>query len=431
MPREDLKLAVAELTDAATSLTPYLDYYEGRQPLRYASDRLENIFRDRLNYAFVANWCELIADAVYDRLEIESLATDSDTATDQLQTWWGRSGMELEAESITRWALVYGEAMAIVWPGEDGAPVCHYNDPRNTRVFYAADDPRRKSHAVKWWSEPDGTRLNLYYADRIEKYRAPRKDTRSWQRFELLPDEGVIENPYGEVPVFHFTTRRPAGRSEIHSAIPFQDSINKLFADMMVAAEYGAFPQRYVISEMDFQNGELRNGPGNIWPFPPGTSVGQFSSSDLRNYMDAMAHLANDCAAITRTPRHYLNPQGGDPSGEALKTAESALIKKVKERQAMFGATWSDLLSFVLRVLGIDEPVYPRVVWEAPEFSQEYTEGQTDALYAQMGVPLEVLLERRGWTSEELQRLREVQQEQQVQRADLGAALLQSFNAGQ
>ena len=45
--------------------------------------------------------------------------------------------------------------------------------------------------------------------------------------------------------------------------IPLQNAINKLVTDLMVAAEYGAFMQRWIISNADTSS--LKNAPNEIW----------------------------------------------------------------------------------------------------------------------------------------------------------------------
>jgi hypothetical protein len=87
-------------------------------------------------------------------------------------------------------------------------------------------------------------RMTLYYPDRVEYYRSNRKNPQQYTAFEPFSDgEGseIAENPYGEVPVFHFRNTGRQIRSEIKNVIPVQNGINKLLADMLVAAEYGAF----------------------------------------------------------------------------------------------------------------------------------------------------------------------------------------------
>ena len=76
-------------------------------------------------------------------------------------------------------------------------------------------------------------------------------------------DEPVAPNEYGLIPMFHFRSSRRGPKSQLANVIEPQDMINKLLSDMMVAAEFGAFPQRYVISQAGIVN--LQNNPNAIW----------------------------------------------------------------------------------------------------------------------------------------------------------------------
>src|SRR5690606_26990663 len=153
-----------------------------------------------------------------------------------------------------------------------------------------------------------------------------------------------IPNPFGEVPVFHFRRDRRRISSELDNVLEPQDAINKLFADMMVAAEFGAFKQRWIISNAD--NTDIKNAPNKIWDIPasaPGeqpTQVGEFGETDLGNFLEAMDRISGYVGAISRTPKHYFFGLGGDPSGEALIALEAPLNKKAERYVALFSATW-------------------------------------------------------------------------------------------
>ncbi len=131
-------------------------------------------------------------------------------------------------------ALISGESYVIAWPDESGMVQAYHNDPRLAHVFYETANPRRKLFGAKWWKENDEeTRLTLYYPDRLEYYVAKGKDRPSQaSAFQKLQEDA--DNPFGEVPVFHF---RAAGRSiesDLANVTPIQNGINKLLADLMV-----------------------------------------------------------------------------------------------------------------------------------------------------------------------------------------------------
>src|SRR5690606_31008791 len=87
---------------------------------------------------------------------------------------------------------------------------------------------RRKASALP----PTATALERY--DRTE-------DGEPWTFALNVPDT---------VPVFHVANNGRTGeygRSEIEPVIPLQDALNKTLMDMLIAMEFAAYPQRYII----------------------------------------------------------------------------------------------------------------------------------------------------------------------------------------
>jgi hypothetical protein len=199
---------------------------------------------------------------------------------------------------------------------------------------------------------------------------------------------------------------------EINKVTTLQDAINKTFADMMVAAEFGAFVQRWIISQAD--PGDLKNAPNQIWWIPSGdgagqaSAVGQFTPTALGQYLDSMDKLANAIAIITRTPKHYFMTTGANVSGEALLAMESPLVQKVQARQRAFSAAWQDVAAFLLLLQGVTMDNYKiQVVWDRAESIQPYTEAQTRQLAINSGIPLATQLRREGWAQNEIDALME------------------------
>ncbi|GAF73244.1 unnamed protein product [marine sediment metagenome] len=209
------------------------------------------------------------------------------------------------------------------------------------------------------------------------------------------------DNPHEEVPFFHFRLERRRIKSDLTNAIPLQNGINKLVTDMMVAAEYGAFKQRWIISNAGTST--MKNAPNEIWEIPAGdgvgqqSSVGQFDATDLENYTKAKDSLASAVAIISRTPKHYLFGQGGDPSGEALIAMESPLVKRCEQHIAQFIPVWKDAARFMLKIQGIDFEARDIVVnYADPETVQPKTEAEIRESGKRAGIPLNTLLREEG-----------------------------------
>src|SRR5574341_2679365 len=355
MTTPDLQRALDALNAKQKPYTDLWNYYDGDQPLRFVSKRLEEIFAGEV-VRFAQNWAAVVINSALDRVALKGLAAANDeAATNELETLIDDTELKLDADDVHKAALVTGEGFVIVWPDEedvDGSKVeAYYNDPRMCHVFYRPDKPRIKRYAAKWWCDDDGFwHVTLYYPDRLEYWQTaqPQKKKAKGDA-EVKPPEKANafqvtsgfdaaawpENPFGEVPVFHFRPDRRAIKSLLKDVIWVQDAVNKLFSDMMVSAEFGAFKQRYFVTNADMA--QVKSAPDEVLVVPAtaagpegseSTQVGEFSATDLKNYLDAMISLAESVAAITSTPRHLFFGLGGTPSGEALIAMEAPLNKK-------------------------------------------------------------------------------------------------------
>lgn len=426
----DLELAYNALAAKQKPLTRLWNYYDGDQPLVYSARRLAELFR-KVDARFTENWCSVVVDSAMDRLNLGRFQiTDDESATDKINDLWLRTEMGLDSDDAHLAALVTGESFVIVWKEEGADLQTYYNDPRNCYIQYDPDNPREKLWAAKWWPVDSKTwRLTIYYPDQLEYYESRSVDLGVYTKFQPM-DEPTAPNPFGKIPVFHLRLNRRIVKGELNQSITdLQDAINKLLADMMIAAEFAALPQRYAISQLE--PGDLKNAPNEIWLLPAGdgvgqqTTVGQFTAADLTNYGKQIEDQAKAIGIISRTPRHYFYGQGGDPSGEALIAMESPLNKKVKRHIERFTATWQKIAAFMLSLQGtqIDPmlitPIFDPVATIQPMTATQIREGNVRA-----GIPLTTTLRNEGWTDTELEQIAEDRAAEQLAQADLARAYL-------
>ena len=438
MMNTDVKLAYETIRAKSDQHTTAFAYYDGVQPLIYANTRLREVFSGE-NIRFTQNWCGVVIDAVKERLQISGFE-GPESAAESLSSLWEDNQLGLLTDDVHEAALITGEAYVIVWADEDAGVEIYYNDPRLCHMFYDPLHPRNPRMAAKLWvDETDECyRLILYYADRLEYYRTKQKadSVSTWSAF--FPDDteypgGIAVNPHGRIPVFRFLLRHRYLRGDLYDVIPMQDGINKLLTDMMVAAEFGAFRQRWVISNADVA--ALKNAPNEIWQIPAGdgigqsTQVGEFNPTDLSNYLEAIENLAATISKITRMPQHYFYARGGYPSGEALVAMEAPLKFKVSDRAERFEPVWKDLMAFALTLAGttvLDKDL--TVDWKPVQTIQPETEAKIRLLDVQAGIPLETSLKRSGWTDAEIE---DMQQMAQTGGEQLGTTLLAAFDRDQ
>jgi len=439
--RPDLDRAYKALAGKLPDYNDIWEYYDGDQPLMYTAKRMLDLFESLDMATFVENWCAVVIDAANDRIRLSGITIEGQDS-DALSDIWEELDMGLEASDAHEAALVIGESYLLVWPEEEKQLDAYYNDPRLVHLFYDPSNPRKKWYGAKWWVDSDSfTRMTLYYPDKLEYYRTNKagKDVASSKAFEPFSPDGtkggmVAENPYGEVPVFHFRTERRKVKGDLVNVIPLQNAINKLVTDMMVAAEYGAFRQRWIVSNADTSS--LKNAPNEIWEVPAGdgvgqqTSLGQFDATDLGNYIKSIDHLASACAIISRTPKHFLFQQGGDPSGEALIAMEAPLNKRCSDHIEKFAPVWKEIAQFMLKVLGKEEIARNdiSVNYLKPETIQPKTEAEVRNLGKQAGIPLITLLREEGKDDAWLEQMgKDKEEETKANQQSLGAALLNSI----
>jgi len=440
----DLELAFEMLTAKKPLYDKYFAYYDGKAPLIYSRERLRDIFAS-IDARFTQNWCAVVIDSLLERLNLmQFVIAENEADTEFLNREWQLSDMALDADDAHLTALVTGEAYVIAWKEEGEPATAYYNDPRNVHLFYSGDNPRRKRFACKWWIGDDDHRyLTLYYPDRLEYYRSTNSIAKTTvatgtlviandvQTAASFGEPLIADNPYGEIPVFHLRRESRTIKSELTNIIEIQDSINKLLSDMMVAAEYGAFKQRWVISQVDVR-GKFKNSPDEIWAIPAGdgegqqTSVGEFTPTELGNYLSAVEQMVQSVAVISRTPKHYFLAQGGDPSGEALIAMEAPLNKKAQKYIDRFSSTWRKVAQFMLKLEGkqIDE-LDITATFDRPETVQPMTNAVIRKTNVEAGIPLTTQLRDEGWTDAELDDMQEDKEaEQEANQARLGTALL-------
>ena len=416
----DLKKALTSIIDRRNEYIKAEAYYEGSQAEIFPSLRWNRLLRNQ-GTDFRFNFARTVVDSVLNRTEIANVVAPDERANEMINEFWEQNDLEIDANEIHKRALVYGDCYAIVWPDEDGTLSINYNSPLTTVVIYDDENPRKKSYAAKMWEvgvdNQKMLKLNLYYADRIEKYE-------TFGSIEVVvPGTGftlveVVENPWGEIPVFHFRTAKQYGIPEHYDAYGPQDAINKLIVTHMYTVDYQGAPQRYALASggngaefEDFDDdaaqrenlGALKNGPGELWYLKGVDKVGEFSPADHRAFTEPVKDFVRSMASLTNTPLHYFEKTGNIPSGEALRTAEAPLLKKVADRQVSFGSSWRDLFRFMLRIEGIETDV--QIKWQAVESMDTLAAWEVAVKKRVVGVSLEQVLLEMGYDLEVAQKI--------------------------
>jgi len=424
-------------------------YYEGRHPLRYSTDRLKKAF-EKLDTYFAQNWISVIIESLTDKLILKGFdVSDNEAANTAIDDLYKLYDMQLLADDVHEAAIVTGEAFIIAMQSEDGdseEPLdIYFNDPRMCHVLYDFDRPGKKRVAGKMYiDEQRFVCMVLYYEDKFLYYKTNQrlKDKSetlpTWKPSLFLPDPDTPEedNPFDEIPVFHFRSKRNSKKLDVGpSEVSLQDAINKLLTDMLVSSEFNAFVQRVIISQAD--PGNLQNIAGANWWLPSGDSKGQQTSVQelggrtLDGFLSAIDKMATSLGIISRTPKHYFFAQGGDPSGEALIAMEAPLNKKASKRQKGFGVEWQRLAKFLLNISGNKDVKKSQIVpiWEPIETVQPLTAANIIKTETDAGIPLNTSARRRGWSNEEIKQMEDDKKKEKKEMAGLAQNALDELRA--
>lgn len=442
VPATDIDRALLQFRIHLPSYLRYGAYYRGDQRLTFASLKFRNTFGN-LFYSLADNLSALVVDSIADRLIVTAYGVEDGVESLGESAWeiWQRNRMDANAGMVHREALRAGDAYVLVWPDKEGKAVLWPQAAVNVTVYWDEDNPARLEWAAKLWMDgAHHVRLNMYYADRVEKYytklqaQGVPEHGRSFEPYETPGEAWPLPNPWGEVPVVPFNNNAwiaSFGTSELQNVIPLQDALNKTLCDQLVAQEYAAFPQRYATGiQIEYDEAGNPVAPFNpgidrVWMAgAPDAKFGQFEQARMTEFLACEESLRGEIARIAGIPPHYVvNLQGGYPSGEALRTAEARFISKIKQRQTTFGNSWENVMRIALMQEGEWQDSRLMANWiDASPISE--SEHLDQLLKKQsLGVTQDQLLLEAGYGETEIDAMND-------ERANTRVAAVASFNAG-
>ena len=332
-------------------------YLCGEQELRFLSEEMRKQFGHDVT-ELVLNFPELIVDAHNDRLDVVGFRFPGESSGNQ-ELWdiWQANDMDEKSVMAHEDALGLSRAAVIVGADQD--------DPKMPIItvesaFDVSWKRAPRTGAViagyKRWVEDDKSEwMSLYEPDQS---RVLTRESGVWR--VVSADRHMM----GRVPIVPLVnrprTKRREGRSEFASVLGLSDAANKTATDMMQSVEYHAMPRRWAfgLKRSDFvdANGNSKGAwsfiKGRLWANEnPNVKVGQFPESDLSNFHNTIKLLARLVAQLTGMPIDYLSFDSvNPPSADALRSAESRLVKRVERRQVSFGGSWEEVMRLALYV---------------------------------------------------------------------------------
>lgn len=422
---ETLEKALCMLSAKGRPMSRLWDYYDGKHPLVFTSEKLQAIFQKQA--AFSENWCQIIVDAVLERLVLEGFSTVKDKAAqDSLKELYENTYLELESVDIHKAALVCGESFLVVdWNDEEKRFETYYNDPKSVTVSYEELNPRLMSWAAKWWKDEKSVMMTIYTKEVIKYFRALKgKDSQHDLRAQDFKEYQPAQmNTWGRIPVFHFRRELRGIHSILNTGVlRIQDAANKVLSDTMVTSEFTGFQQRWVIGNVEMDEGRVRQSPGSVLLIPGAApeeqqvQTGTYQPSELTGLVSLLEHFASAIGGITGIPKHYFFKMGDAPSGEALIAMEAQLTQKVKQQAKVFGVTWREVMAFLLSVSERKTTQQNDIVtlWAPAQTVQPLTQAQVRQTNQTAGIPIVTQLRDEGWSDEELDEMRKDKMDEQV-----------------
>jgi hypothetical protein len=432
-PSEWRDVLAARLDQRWNKLAVYDAYYEGDQPLHYATEKFNEVYGG-LFHALSDNWCQIVVDSSVERLRVQGFRFGQQQEADG-DAWdiWQANGLDGEANMLHTEAVKLSEAYWLVSPPNgDGVPRITAEHPSQVIVAVDPANRRKRLAALKKWKDDDGyVRANVYLPDQVYKWRTKQQPTIIDGMVDYRTDRwNLIErirNPLGTVPVVpapNNPSMLKGGKSDLSGGvIELQNAINKLLADMLIGSEYKAFPQRVLLGidapkdangrPIPLSQVEAASAKSHLWMFPgKDAKAFEFSPADLTNFRGAIDGLIRDLTAQTRTPPHYVSGQIVNASGDALKAAETGLVSKVRDKMDPFGEAHEEAMRLAFRAISPDDPraqaTDAETIWRDPESRSQAEVVDAATKLATLGVPNEVLWEKCGFSPQEIDRMKQM-----------------------
>lgn len=405
-------------------------YLSGEQPLEFATDKFKSAFGRQFK-TFAYNRCSMVVDAHADRLQVEGFGADDDTLAQAAQDVWDDNQMDVREGQVEAEAFGMGDGYVIVELHPTTGDVLIWPQyAENVRVQYSDTMPGEITQAARRWvGEDKYLYLNLYYPDKIEKYRSVRtvsgdeSTSFAWEsiQWDRYTPEGETAWPMpltitDTVPVFHFGNNARVnhyGTSELRDVIPLQDAINKTVMDMLVAMEFAAFPQRVVIGvdtsddvtidalarlQLGIDRMVAITGDGEKQ-----ASIAEFTAADMTQYLEVAEKFDQFIARVSRVPSRYLTQEATAVSGTSKRMDESPWVSKIEDRQRAFGAVWADVARYGLRLKGVEsERGAIRINWVPAAPLSEAEQMEQAEAKERIGWPFPAILREMGYEPEQI-----------------------------
>jgi hypothetical protein len=459
-PQDWLQYLEPKLDDQLERIQEPDAYYDGRQRLQFATQKFREAFA-RYYAPLANNWCRLVVDAPVSRMEIQGFRFDPDRAA---QTWeldadadawkiWQSNNFDAVSRIVHTDACKLGMSYVLVAPPDEEDiynpwPIMTGEHPSQCFTFSDPANANRRLAGIKRWADDfdNHAYATVYLPDSVSHFRSerPLRTPSAGQQAEVviydqagraIPSTlskvqwqpiGQDPNSIGVVPlvaIYNNPDLLEGGHSDLDTAIPIQDAVNKLCLDMQVSSEFHAYPQRWATGwerAVDDTGRELSSREVEMYLSATRmiraesheTAFGTFTQGDVNNYILPIELYIDHLAATSQTPAYYLKGKMANLSADALHAADQGLVDRVKGKIVAYSDPWEEIMRTAFLAKGDltrGHAQSAEVIWADPESKSLAVLVQAAVQMRQaLSVPIEMAWEMLGWSPQKIRQARDL-----------------------
>jgi hypothetical protein len=457
-PADWLTYLEPKLDAQVESIQEPMGYYQGLHRLAFATQKFREAFA-RYYAPMANNWMKIVVDAPVSRMEIQGFRFDPDTSKNSWEldadadAWkiWQANNFDAISRMVHIDACKLGMSYVLVSPPpEDDVyntePIMTGEHPSQCYVMADPSNPNTRLAGVKRWADDwdNHAYSQVYLPDSVTTFRsdkplqtpsqsveiviydqtgAPIPSTLnkvSWSSVEAAP------NPIGVVPLVAIINNPDlldGGCSDLDTAIPIQDAVNKYCLDMQVSSEFHAYPQRWATGwerAVDDQGHELSGREVEVMLAATRmlraesheTTFGTFQAGDVNNYILPIELYIDHLAAQTQTPVYYLKGKLANLSADAMHAADQGLVDRVKGKFLAYSDGWEEIMRTAFLAKNDQTRGHAKsaeVLWADPESKSLAVVVQAAVQMRQsLSVPIEMAWQMLGWSPQQIRQARDL-----------------------
>jgi hypothetical protein len=456
------------LTAQAADVRKWRDYYDGKQPLKFASGEWRTWFGKQYE-GFADNWCAPVVDATAERIRWTGFRPyEAKLADADLSRVMSVNSADTDSGLAFTEAQYGRRAFCSVWgnPDDEATPLVTFESPEQVYVLYEAGSRRKRRAALKRWQDDDGrTYATLYTADAIFKYTASGLGANSTLilppglvfGWEQRQDDGdatwPLPNPMGVVPIVELPNRTSlTGEpiSSISGVAAMQDAINLLWAHLFTASDFAALPQKVILGAVLPKMPVLDSDGQKIGEKPielseanfkrimniegPEAKIDSWPAANLAVFTEVIGIMVGHITNQTRTPAYYLMTGGtfSNIGGDGITALDAPLNAKVANIKAITSDPMREVGRLICLAQGDERKAAAMsagsVLWADHEIRSDTQLADSLTKYTSIGFPFSWVAKQKISDPDELA---EVIRDYEKQHADPYAAVIAEKDAAE